>query len=228
MTETTTRDLRLMALTFSSGAIDAISFLALGKLFTAFMTGNLVFLGLALEGTGGQDVGNVGSSLLAFAAGVFLGTRSLARFAGSETWPSYMSLVLGGAAIAQAAVVALWVGVSGEPSGGAITVLIILAALAMGMQSAAVMSLGVTGVFTTAATATLMFLNKGAAERSASPSDRRRLASVLVALIGGAAAGALLLDHARIVAPLLPLTVTVIVVATGLSVGRASVVAGTE
>lgn len=40
------RDLLLMALTFSSGAIDAISYLALGKVFTAFMTGNLVFLGL--------------------------------------------------------------------------------------------------------------------------------------------------------------------------------------
>jgi uncharacterized membrane protein YoaK (UPF0700 family) len=39
------RDLLLMALTFSSGAIDAISYLALGKVFTAFMTGNIVFLG---------------------------------------------------------------------------------------------------------------------------------------------------------------------------------------
>jgi len=40
------RDRLLMALTVSSGAVDAISYLALGKIFTAFMTGNFVFLGL--------------------------------------------------------------------------------------------------------------------------------------------------------------------------------------
>ena len=36
----------LAALTVSSGAVDAISFLALGKIFTAFMTGNVAFLGM--------------------------------------------------------------------------------------------------------------------------------------------------------------------------------------
>jgi len=40
------RDRLLYALTVSSGAIDAISFIALGKVFTAFMTGNIAFLGL--------------------------------------------------------------------------------------------------------------------------------------------------------------------------------------
>ena len=39
------RDLLLNGLTFSSGAVDAISFLTLGKGFTAFMTGNIAFLG---------------------------------------------------------------------------------------------------------------------------------------------------------------------------------------
>jgi len=39
------RDLLLNGLTFSSGAVDAISFLTLGKVFTAFMTGNIAFLG---------------------------------------------------------------------------------------------------------------------------------------------------------------------------------------
>ena len=37
------RDLLLFALTVSSGAVDAISFFALGKVFTAFMTGNLAW-----------------------------------------------------------------------------------------------------------------------------------------------------------------------------------------
>jgi len=41
------RDLLLMAVTVLSGAIEAISFLALGKVFTAFTSGNTVFLGLS-------------------------------------------------------------------------------------------------------------------------------------------------------------------------------------
>jgi len=35
---------------FLPGAIDAISFLALGKVFSAFMTGNIAFLGLRVAG----------------------------------------------------------------------------------------------------------------------------------------------------------------------------------
>ena len=58
------RDWLLSALTVSSGAVDAISFLALGKIFTAFMTGNIAFLGMGIaghpgapfHGRGGEDV----------------------------------------------------------------------------------------------------------------------------------------------------------------------------
>src|SRR6266576_1524804 len=101
------RDVLLVGLTFSSGAVDAITFLALGKVFTAFMTGNLVFFGLGLAEAG-------------FLAG--------------------------------------WVVTSGRPSTGAGDLLVALIAFAMGTQSGAVMSLDVKGVFTTAATASLMFL----------------------------------------------------------------------
>ena len=83
-------------------------------------------------------------------------------------------------------------------------------------------------MFTTAATATLMFLTRGAADPSASPSDHRRLIGVLLALIAGAAAGALLLDHARSLAPLLPLAVSGLVVATGSVATRKPVLTGAE
>jgi uncharacterized membrane protein YoaK (UPF0700 family) len=45
------RDLPLVALTVASGAVDAISYLALGKTFSAFMTGNIVFLLVAFTST---------------------------------------------------------------------------------------------------------------------------------------------------------------------------------
>ena len=44
----------LNALTISSGAVDAVSFLALGKVFTAFMTGNFAFLGMAIASATGS------------------------------------------------------------------------------------------------------------------------------------------------------------------------------
>jgi len=51
--EVRVRDLLLGALTASSGAVDAMSFLGLGKVFSAFMTGNIAFLGFRVAGAGG-------------------------------------------------------------------------------------------------------------------------------------------------------------------------------
>jgi uncharacterized membrane protein YoaK (UPF0700 family) len=44
--------LRLLSLT--TGLVDAVSVLGLGKVFTANMTGNVIFLGFALAGTPGS------------------------------------------------------------------------------------------------------------------------------------------------------------------------------
>ena len=113
--------------------------------------------------------------------------------------------------LAQAAFAAGWIAVSGQP-GSTINLLVALAALAMGVQSGAILSLDVKGVFTTAATATLMFFSRELAQDS-SIRERARHGGVLVALLAGATAGGLLLEHARTFAALLPLGVTVLVVA---------------
>src|SRR5438128_11266433 len=81
------RDLLLNALTVSSGAIDAISFLALGKVFSAFMTGNIAFLGLRVAGAGGPGVVAILVSMAAFAVGVYLSTRIVKPSEGSGMWP---------------------------------------------------------------------------------------------------------------------------------------------
>ena len=41
-------------MTFTTGIVDAASFLALGHVFTANMTGNIVLLGFALRGAVGR------------------------------------------------------------------------------------------------------------------------------------------------------------------------------
>jgi hypothetical protein len=52
----------LIVLTFSTGLIDAISFIALGHVFTANMTGNIVFLAFAVGGASGRVSGPTGAA----------------------------------------------------------------------------------------------------------------------------------------------------------------------
>ena len=174
------RDRLLMALTVSSGAVDAISYLALGKIFTAFMTGNFVFLGLQAAGAGGQSVVSLGVALALFAAGVFLSTWIVKPTKGSGVWPSRETVALGVEAVMQACFLTLWVADGGLSSSGIVGVLIGLSAFAMGIQSGTVLSLGATGEFTTAATATVVVLMSDVAAWSRSALERRRLAAVLV------------------------------------------------
>jgi uncharacterized membrane protein YoaK (UPF0700 family) len=91
--------------------------------------------------------------------------------------------------------------------------LIGLWALAMGFQSAAIMSLGVASVFTTAVTATFIGLISDLAGWSHPENQERRFTGVLFGLLVGAVAGAWLFLHANDVAPLLPLIVLMLVIA---------------
>lgn len=221
LSQSSVRDLLLIALTFSSGAVDAISYLALEKIFTAFMTGNLVFLGLGLAGAEVAHVLRVAASLAAFAAGVAVAARTVRPARGSRLWPGRVSIALALSVFAEAGFLAGWVVTSGRPTTGIGDLLVALIALAMGIQSGAVLSLGVKGVFTTAATASVMFLMSDVAAWAGSALERRRLAAVIGALVAGATSGALLILHARSYAPVLPLVVTGLVIATA-SVGLRS------
>jgi uncharacterized membrane protein YoaK (UPF0700 family) len=79
------RDALLLTLTTAAGSADAVSFLGLGRVFTANMTGNLVLLGIAIGQ--GQFEGPVRSviALAGFAAGVLIGVRLTAK---TERLPS--------------------------------------------------------------------------------------------------------------------------------------------
>ena len=212
--DTRVRDLLLNGLTFSSGAVDAISFLELGRVFTAFMTGNIAFLGLRVAGAGGPGWSAIIAAMAAFAVGVFLATLIVGK--GKETsgvWPRRVTIALSVALLGHVGFQILWLAVLGHPSTNVANWLLGLWGVAMGMQSAAVRSLHVKGVFTTAATATFIFLIGDFATWSRSAEEMRRLRGVLVSLFLGAFAGGLLLAHARICAPALPLGAAAIVVA---------------
>jgi uncharacterized membrane protein YoaK (UPF0700 family) len=215
------RDLLLNALTVSSGAVDAISFVALGRVFTAFMTGNIAFLGLRVaDAIRAPGIVAILTSMASFAVGVYLSTRIVNPSKGSGTWSPRVTAALGASLIPHAVFPVVWVASDGHPSLDVSHVLLGLWALAMGMQSAAVRRLHVEGVFTTAATATIIFLAGDLTNWSATAAERRRLAGVLVSLFVGATAGGVLLVHAPLYAPVLPFAITVGVVATAATVLR--------
>ena len=65
----------LLAMTAVTGVVDAVSFLAMGHVFTANMTGNIVLLGFALAGAAGLSVSRSSVALIAFLAGAVGGGR---------------------------------------------------------------------------------------------------------------------------------------------------------
>src|ERR1700687_612530 len=132
------RDLLLNGLAVSSGAVDAISFLALGKVFSAFMTGNIAFLGLRAAGAGGPGAVAVLVSMAGFSAGVCVSTRIVKRSERSGVWPQRVTVALGLSLIAHAVFLAVWFASNGQPSIDVAHVLLGSWALAMGMQAAAV------------------------------------------------------------------------------------------
>jgi uncharacterized membrane protein YoaK (UPF0700 family) len=226
------RNWLLAALTVSSGAVDAISFLALGKIFTAFMTGNIAFLGMGIAGyPGAPRIVSVLASMAGFAGGIYLATKIVkpssqsAAHGGEQpaaaVWPQRTTVALCISLLPHLCFLAIWFATSGQPGDSLTPVLLAVWALAMGNQSAAVRQLNVGGVFTTAATATFIFLvGDWANNRPLTSEEHSRLRGVLVSLVIGATAGALLLIHAPIYAPVLPLVVTAFVVATAARVFR--------
>ena len=223
---TTVRDVLLFWLTFGAGAVDAISFFGLGRVFTGNMTGNLVLLGLAAGRAKGEDVLRSAVSLAAFCAGVLITAAVVKllsrRSAGSRSqiWPVGVSIMLALEVLVQAGFLAGWLAVGGHPGLAFEAVLVGLSALAMGMQSDAVAALGVAGVTTTYVTGTMTGLLRGLVVGGDDVRNRLRRAAVLVGLLVGAVVGGVLLVEVRRFTPILPLAVTASVLATAVWVFR--------
>src|SRR5690242_13098305 len=139
-------------MTVVTGLVDAFSYLRLGHVFVANMTGNVVFLGFSAAGAPGLSV--VGSlvAIACFLPGGVLAGRLAARGGdgrlGQLRTATGIQLLL----FAAAALVAAQAGVIGSQSRYA---LIVLLALAMGIQNATARRLAVPDLTTTVLTLTL-------------------------------------------------------------------------
>jgi Protein of unknown function (DUF1275) len=88
------RESMLLLLTLAAASVDAISYLGLGHVFTAMMTGNTVLLGLALAQ--GEVLAALRSilALIGFAIGVLVGAIIVERESDPAEWPAAVTAAL--------------------------------------------------------------------------------------------------------------------------------------
>jgi uncharacterized membrane protein YoaK (UPF0700 family) len=199
----------LLVMTFSTGLIDAVSYLGLGRVFTANMTGNIVLLGFGIAGGAGLPVVAPLVSLGAFLVGSALGGVLVARTADRQQ-PLARALGIETALVLAAAMVAAVIDVrAGAFSGDAV---IALLAFAMGVRNATVRRLAVPDLTTTVLTMTLTGLAADSRVAGGSGEGSVRRVAAVLAMLCGAVGGALLLKSS-LVATLLAAAVLALVVA---------------
>jgi uncharacterized membrane protein YoaK (UPF0700 family) len=183
----------LALLTFVTGLVDAVGYLALGRVFTANMTGNVVLLGFAAARVPGLSVVRSLTALaFAFVGGVFAGRlEGLYRPRGRRAWLT----VVGGVEtllLVSATLVALRFS-SPELPASVVLVLIGLTAVSMGIRNGTVRHLGVPDITTTVLTLTVAGLSSESSLGGGTNPRWGRRVTAIASMLLGAFAGALLL-----------------------------------
>jgi uncharacterized membrane protein YoaK (UPF0700 family) len=193
----------LLLLSVTTGLVDAISVLGLGKVFTANMTGNIVFLGFAAVGTPGFLIMPAVTALVSFLAGALIAGRLGRTLAGRPMRHWLLASALFETTLFWiAAVVAAAFDTGAQQQASGIYAIIVLTGFAMGFRNGTVRQLKVPDLTTTVLTLTLTGV---AADSSlaggANINLGRRLASV-AAILFGAAIGAVMVMQSGLVLPL--------------------------
>jgi len=186
----------LLGMTAVTGLVDAVSFLSLGHVFTANMTGNIVLLAFASTGVPQVSLARSITALLGFLAGAAIGGRIMAGAsavvqlrAASSVFALEIVFLVG------ATLAALGYSVVSSTHFLRLYVMIAFTAIAMGMRNAAVRKLAVPDLTTTVLTLTITGLAADSSlARGTNPRLQRRIAAV-VAMFAGAALGSIILRH---------------------------------
>jgi uncharacterized membrane protein YoaK (UPF0700 family) len=206
----------LIALTGATGLVDAVSYLGVGHVFVANMTGNVVLLGFALSGATGFSV----AASLAAVSGFLVGAGGGGRWAVASgphrrlwlsTGSAVQTVLVGGAAVAAGAGAL-------RPEGPSRLALLALLGIAMGVQNATVRRLAIPDLTTTVLTQTLTGIAADSSFAGGSnPRPVRRITAVVSMLVGALAGGVLTL-HAGLATALAVTAVVFALVAVGFAV----------
>lgn len=211
------RDRLLIALTFATGIVDALSFLGLGQIFTANMTGNTVFFAIALGKGSAVAAARSIVAIAGFAVGVLVVGRRLERADDPDPWPRPITRTLYLELVLAVGFAVLWLLAAGDPVGGVTYGLIATSSIAMGMQSAVGRKLAVPGVSTNVLTTAMTGLMAELAAIGISGPNVRRWTAAILAMAAGAAVGAALFVVAR---PFLPFSIVAVLAGVCLAATR--------
>ncbi len=203
----------LIAMTLVTGLVDAFSYLALGHVFVANMTGNIVFLGFAVAGAHGFSIAASLAALASFGFGALVGGNIGSRLGHHRG--RFLSTAAAVQAVLLAASVFLAV-LSGSPvTAGYRYILIAVLGVSMGIQNAGARKLAVPDLTTTVLTLTITGIAADSTIAGGTGSIAGRRLTSVAAMLAGAVVGAALVIHVHIVYPLvIALVVTAIVAAT--------------
>ncbi|GAB3267983.1 YoaK family protein [Sinomonas notoginsengisoli] len=184
----------MLALTFSTGVVDAVGYLGLDRVFTGNMTGNVVILGMALAGGASLPVLRPALALLGFMFGAAVAGRLLRPDGpgwGSRSSGAFLAVAAGLAALA--AVAFLVPEADRGPTGTVVTTVL---AILMGVQAATARRLKVTDVTTVVVTSTIVGLSSESRLAGGTGGFwRRRSLAVVLILLGALAGGTALRWH---------------------------------
>jgi uncharacterized membrane protein YoaK (UPF0700 family) len=181
----------LLALTFTTGLVDAASYLGLGHVFTANMTGNVVLLGFGIAGGNGLPVIAPLVSLAAFLLGSGAGGALAVKLGDRHKMHVSYALTIEAGLIAVAAIIAAVATVhAGTVTAG---IVIALLAFAMGVRNATIRRIGVADLTTTVLTMTLTGLAADSPLAGGTGRGSTRRVAAVVSMLVGALVGALLL-----------------------------------
>jgi uncharacterized membrane protein YoaK (UPF0700 family) len=190
----------LIAMTIVTGLVDAFSYLVLGHVFVANMTGNVVFLGFAVAGAPGFSIPASFVALVSFGIGSVIGGRIVAKFGHHRGRHLAASSGVEAVFLATAVVLASWS--SSAPQHVLRYAIIVVLSLATGVQNASIRKLSVPDLTTTVLTMTVTGIGADSALGGGKGSKSGRRILAVGAMFVGALLGALLVLHVRIVVPL--------------------------
>jgi uncharacterized membrane protein YoaK (UPF0700 family) len=221
----------LLTLTLVTGLVDAVSILALGRVFVANMTGNVVFAGFAITGAPGFSLGASLFALGGFLVGAALGGRMTAKVGHDHALHLRIATVSEFALVAVALIVAAASGGAAATHGtlhlaagaatfdaGIIYAVAALLAVAMGIQNAVARKLAVPDLTTTVLTMTLTGIGHDARSGHRGHVTLVRRVLVVATMLAGGVIGAELVLNVGTIAALALATGLLALVAGGAAI----------
>ena len=202
----------LLVLTVVTGLIDGFSYLVLGHIFVANMTGNVVFFAFAVAGAPGFSIAASLTALGAFAVGAF-GVGTLQAHSQAGRGRQLATGALTEAVLAAAALAVAW-SVTDQGSGASRYAIIVLLGVAAGAQNGVARHLAVPDLTTTVLTQTITGMSFDIRQGGGTDARIGRRGLAVLSMVAGGVVSATLVLHGQRPLDLLITTVLLAGVAT--------------